>query len=325
MRAVALAEAHRLELVELDRPQPGADEVLLRIEACGICGSDLSSYKLGLSSGVLGHEVAARVETAAGGFAAGELVTIDPKLPCGACEDCRAGRENRCVDALTRQSFRPGGFSEWAVAPAQILSRVPDGVPPAVAALTEPLSVAVHAANQAQVPPGGTVLVSGLGSIGMLAVVALKAAGAGRILAVEPSPERRELGELLGVAESAANAGEALRRFDRVPAVVECSGRPEALARAIDLTGPGGRIVLAGIPVAEVTFVPVFLITREIVLTGSITSTRAEFARALDLLPQHPELESIVTPRLGLHEVPEAFGRIADGHVYPGKPVVVPA
>lgn len=319
MRAVSLTEAHRLELVEIQRPEPEPGEVLLHIEACGICGSDLTSYKLGLFTGVMGHEVAARVE------GTGQLVTIDPKLPCGSCADCLSGHENRCIATLTAQTFRPGGFTEWAVAPASILSPVPAGVPAEVGALTEPLAVAVHAASQAQVVPGGTVLVSGLGSIGLLAVVALKAAGAGRILAVEPSAERRELGELLGVAESAATAGEALRRFDRLPAVVECSGRPEALAAAINLTDSGGRIVLAGIPVAEVTFVPVFLITREIELTGSITSTRAEFARALELLPRHPELASIVAPRLRLEDVPDAFAQMAAGHVHPGKPMVVPA
>lgn len=306
-----------MEVVDIEPPEPRAGEVLVHIEACGICGSDLTSYKLGLFAGVLGHEVAARVD------GTGELVTIDPKLPCGTCADCAGGHENRCLATLTGESFRPGGFAELAVAPESILSRVPPGVPAEVAALTEPLSVAVHAVNQAQLEPGETVLVSGLGSIGLLAVVALRAAGAGRILAVEPSAERRELGGLLGVAESAASAGEALRRFDRVPVVVECSGRPEALGRAIELTDAGGRIVLAGIPVAEVTFVPVFLITREIVLTGSITSTRAEFAQALQLLPEHPELASIVSPRLRLDEVPDAFEQMAAGHVFPGKPIVV--
>ncbi|HKT83375.1 MAG TPA: alcohol dehydrogenase catalytic domain-containing protein [Solirubrobacterales bacterium] len=324
MKAVRLAEARRLELVEMDRPEPGPGEALLRIEACGVCGSDLTSFKLGLSSGVLGHEVAATVEVGADGFSPGDLVTIDPKLPCGECAECRAGRENRCIDTLTKQTFEPGGFAEWAVAPASILTRLPDGLAPEVGALAEPLSVAVHAVAQARVQPGGTVLVSGLGSIGLLTVVALKAAGAGTILAVEPSPERRELGEMLGATRTAASAGEALSQFDRVATLIECSGRGEALARAIDLTAGGGRIVLAGIPVAEVTFVPVFLITREITLTGSICATRDEFAEAVALLPSHPELADITQPRLGLDDVPAAFEAIAEGHVYPGKPLVTP-
>src|SRR5579872_597140 len=161
-----------MRLVELDRPEPGEDEVLLRVVACGVCGSDVSSYKLGLSAGVMGHEIAARLEPG------GQLVTIDPKAPCGDCEECASGHENRCIDTLTKGVLRPGGYAEWLVAPRKVVHEVSGGLAPEVAALTEPLSVAVHAVARSEIRPGTPALVVGLGSIGLLTAVALKEAGA---------------------------------------------------------------------------------------------------------------------------------------------------
>ncbi len=328
MKAVELVEAHELRVVELDKPEPEAGEVLLRVVACGVCGSDVSSYKMGLSSGVMGHEIGATVEVAGpevDGLAPGDGVTVDPKSPCGQCEECRSGHENRCIDALTTGALRPGGYAEWVVAPARMLTRLPDGLPVEMGALAEPLSVAVHAVSRAEIVPGSPALVVGLGSIGLLTVVALRAAGAGDIYAIEPQPDRRELGHLLGVKQVAGSAGEARTRLDRVPTVVECSGRPDALQSAIDMADTGGTVVLAGIAVAEITFVPVFLITRELRVLGSITATYADFRTAVDLLPRHPELRQImIEPRLRLEELPALFERLAAGDVPPAKPVVAP-
>lgn len=315
MRAVELVEAHEMRLVELDRPEAADGEVLLRVEACGVCGSDVSSYKLGLGAGVMGHEIAARVE------ATGALATIDPKLPCGECADCRSGHENRCIDTLTKGTIRPGGYAEWLVAPRGLVFELPAGTAPEVAALAEPLSVAVHAVGRSELAAGSPALVVGLGSIGLLTVVALKAAGAGDIVAIEPNPARRELGLHLGVKRVVGSAGEARTRLDRVPTVIECSGRPDALQGAIDLADSGGTVVLAGIAVAEVTFVPVFLITRELRVLGSITATHADFRRALELLPQHPELAHISTP-FTLEELPALFERLAAGDLPPAKPLL---
>lgn len=304
-----------MRLVELDRPEPGPDEVLLQVVACGVCGSDVSSYKLGLSAGVLGHEIAGRID------GTGPLATIDPKLPCGECADCRAGHENRCIDTLTKGTIRPGGYAEWLVAPRRLVFELPPGVAPEVAALAEPLSVAVHAVARSEIAAGAPALVVGLGSIGLLTVVALRAAGAGEIYAVEPHPARRELGLALGVKQVVGSAGEARTRLDRVATVIECSGRPDALQGAVDMADSGGTVVLAGIAVAEVTFVPVFLVTRELRLLGSITSTHADFRRALELLPEHPELGGISTP-FTLAALPALFERLAAGDLPPAKPLL---
>src|SRR5438270_6191369 len=202
MRAVELARAHEMHLVEMEKPEPGPGEVLVRIEACGVCGSDVSAYKLGLWSGVMGHEIGATVEALGAGvegLAPGDAVAINPKLPCGECADCRSGHENRCIDTLTKPVLRPGGYAEWLAAPVKLVALLPDGLPADLGALAEPLSVAVHAAGRAEVRPGGPAMVVGLGSIGLLTVVAVKAAGAGPIYAIEPNAARRELGLSLGV------------------------------------------------------------------------------------------------------------------------------
>src|SRR5438132_1338328 len=150
MRAVRLVEAHRLELEELADPQPAAGEVVVRVSGCGICGSDLSAYKVGLFTGIVpGHELAGVVESAGDGvtgWTAGDVAVIDPKTPCGACDDCRAGARYRCAMSLTAGiGFgRDGGLAELVAAPAALLHRVPAAIRAEDACLVEPLSVAIH-------------------------------------------------------------------------------------------------------------------------------------------------------------------------------------
>src|SRR2546430_13345759 len=115
MRAVRQVEAGRLEAFETDPPEVQDQEVLIRVSACGICGSDLSSYKMGLFDGVPGHELAGVIEAvgpSADGWQVGQAVGIDPRMACGECEQCRHGNQHRCVDAMTRKSVQPGGFAE---------------------------------------------------------------------------------------------------------------------------------------------------------------------------------------------------------------------
>src|SRR5207302_168361 len=134
MRAVRLVEARRLELVDIAAPEPAPGEVVVRVNGCGICGSDLTSYKAGLFTGVVpGHELAgtvAAVGTGVSAWAPGDAAIIDPKTPCGACDDCRAGAGHRCALSLTAGIgfARDGGFAELVAAPAPLLHRVPAGL-----------------------------------------------------------------------------------------------------------------------------------------------------------------------------------------------------
>jgi len=171
-----------------------------------------------------------------------------------------------------------------------------------------------HAARPMVAQPGfaanSVVLaapVLGLGSIGLLSVAGLLWLGAGRVYGVDPVDVRRELALGLGAEAVFARSSGARAAVDGAPVVLECSGRPEAIQQALDLALPGGRVVLLGIAVAEISLVPVFWITREITVTGSINSQFGDFEEALRLLAARPEVGSIVTTRIGLAQVPAAF------------------
>jgi len=311
VRAVSLVEAERLEVVDLPAPEAGAGELLLRVTACGICGSDLTSFKRGLFLGVPGHEVAGVVESVGAGvngWRPGDAAVLLPGPGCGACDECAAGAYHRCIESLTGGgTTRPGGYAELMAARAGQLRPVPDGLTPDVACLAEPLSVAIHGLRRVGQPRAEEAIVLGLGSLGLLAVAALRWLGASRVSGVDPVESRRALAAGLGAEAVFGRASDARADLDGAPLVLECSGRPEALQQALDLARPGGRVALLGIAVAEVTVIPVFWITREITVTGSINSRVEDFEEALRLLAARPGVAGIVTRRVGLEEVPATF------------------
>jgi L-idonate 5-dehydrogenase len=323
VRAVRLAGAGRLEPVELPDPVPGEGEVVVRVAATGICGSDLSCFKTGVFAGtVLGHELGGVVEEVgpgAPGWEPGDRVAVDPKIPCGSCTDCLTGAAYRCVESLTLGiggASRDGGFAELVRAPAARLHRLPDGVATENACLAEPLSVAIHGLERAWHQAGESALVIGLGPIGLLAVAALRARGAGSITGVDPVGVRRDLAQGLGAERVAASVSEVT---DNVPLVVECSGRPEMLQEATNRTDAGGRVALLGVTIAQATVMPLVWVTREVSVVGSISSSDDDFAEALRLLAREPAIAGIITRRVALDEVPGAFeeliARPADGKV----------
>jgi (R,R)-butanediol dehydrogenase / meso-butanediol dehydrogenase / diacetyl reductase len=313
VRAVSLVEAERLEVVEIPAPSAEEGELLVRVSGCGICGSDLSSYKRGLFMGVPGHEVAGLVEAVGpgvDGWAVGDAAVVAPGAGCGDCDECRGGNNHRCIESLTGRSTRPGGYAELLAAAAGVVRPLPAGLAPEDGCLAEPLSVALHGVTKAAVQPGERAIVIGLGSIGLLAVAALRWRGAGEMVGIDPVEVRRRLAAELGAAAVFASGSQARGAVEPAPVVLECSGRPEAIQQAIDLAGPGGRVILLGIAIAEATVVPVFWITREISVTGSINSRPEDFDDALRLLAARPEVPRIVTRRIGLAAVPAMFERL---------------
>lgn len=310
MRAVRQVEAQRLEVVAEQVPVPAGEELLIRVSGCGICGSDLSSFKMGLFDGVPGHELAGVVEAVGPGvegWAPGDAVGIDPRLPCGECEECRSGNSHRCVDAMTRKTVHPGGFAELVVAPLSVVRRLPEGLEPELACLAEPLAVALHGIGRADFRAGQDAIVVGLGSIGLLCVAALRHLGAGRIHGIDPVAARRRLATRVGAASVFEDGGEARGSLLGAPVVLECSGRPEALPLAIDLAAPGGHVSLLGIALAEVTLVPVMWVIREITVRGCINSSGEDYRRALAMLARDPGIGRIVTTRIPLGELPAMF------------------
>jgi threonine dehydrogenase-like Zn-dependent dehydrogenase len=288
-------------------------EVVIRVDRCGICGSDLTSYKVGLfTDTVPGHELAGVVDSVGDGvtgWAAGDTAAVDPKLPCGVCDDCRTGASYRCAMALTAGIgfARDGGFAELVAVPAQLLYRLPAGLALEHACLVEPLSVAIHGVERARIHAGEPVVVVGLGSIGLFTVATLHARGAGPIVGVDPVEDRRRLALDLGAATAVSELREVRGHVAPVPAVIECSGYAPLLHAAADLVAPGGRLVLVGVPFGEATVIPLMWVTREIEIIGSIASSADDFAVSLEMLAADPGIARVATRRASLAQVPDVF------------------
>jgi threonine dehydrogenase-like Zn-dependent dehydrogenase len=313
MRAVKLLDAHLLEPTEIPDPEVTPGEVVVRVDGCGICGSDLSSYKIGLfTDAVPGHEFAGVIDAVGdgvSGWTAGDEVVVDPKIPCGACDDCRAGATYRCAMALTAGIgfARDGAFAERVAVPAGLLHRLPAGLALEHACLVEPLSVSIHGVDRARLQSGDTAVVIGLGPIGLLAVAVLHARGIEPIVGVDPVADRRRLALDLGATTAVAELREVRGLVPPVPGVLECSGYAPLLQAASDLVAPGGRLVLLGVPFGETSVAPIMWVSREIEIIGSIASSPEDFSSSLQMLAAEPGIARIVTRRASLAELPAVF------------------
>ena len=264
MKALLLSSYKNLELADLPAPTPAPDEVLIRVAACGICGSDVHGYDG--SSGrrippiVMGHEAAgviAAVGAAVKNFTTGDRVTFDSTVYCGECPNCRRGNVNLCdrrqvLGVSCGDYCRAGAFAEFVAVPARILYRLPDNFPFAEAAMLEAVAVAVHGVNLAQLAPNSAALVVGAGTIGILTLQALRAAGCSKVFVTDVDAQRLELAHKLGAAETLLSDDSLLARIlertnnEGVDVALECVGRNETVAASIDATRKGGTVVLVG-------------------------------------------------------------------------------
>jgi L-iditol 2-dehydrogenase len=304
-------------------PEAGAGMSLVRVSAVGICGSDLHWWDegaigdAGLSHPlVLGHEGAGVI---AAGPRRGERVAIDPAITCGTCRACRDGYRNLCYQIRFAGHGETDGMLREVMAwPSELLHPLPDGVGDAEGALLEPLGVAVHSVDLGHLAFGGTACVVGCGPIGLLLIGALRAAGAGSVLAIEPLAHRREAAARYGadlVADSAAFPGNGLMREltgHGVDVTFEAAGTGEAVRLAMESVRPGGRVVLAGIPSDDVISFGASAARRKGLTIAMVRRMNEVYPRAIGLAARGAvDLAPLVTGRAGLGEVAGAFGDAA--------------
>jgi L-gulonate 5-dehydrogenase len=316
-----------LTLDELPDPgPPGPQEVLIRPEVVGICGSDLHVYhgELGALSGarsffprVQGHEFSAIIEAAGqdcpAGLRPGDRVAVWPLRACGRCYPCRVGRPNVCVSLELTGIHRDGGLQERLCVPASQVFRA-GGLSAEAAAFIEPMSVAVHARQRAELRAGQRVAVLGAGPIGLAMVLAARAAGA-RVLAVDPLPGRRCLATRLGAEQvawgSPAEVTGVIRGWARgegPPRVIDTTGDPAALAQAADAVCAAGRVVVVGMSAATAPLRPGIFPEKEIDVVGSSCATAADFAAAARLVHAHQALlAALLTHRFPLAQAQAAM------------------
>jgi L-iditol 2-dehydrogenase len=265
MKALLLSEYNRLEIVEVPMPRPGPEEVLIRVEACGICGSDVHGYDG--STGrrippiIMGHEAAgtiAAVGPDVTGVKEGDRVTFDSTIYCGKCEYCRRGEmnlcENRQILGVSTPDFRrPGAFAGYVVVPQRVLYNLPETVEFNAAAMVEPLAVAVHAVAVSELKAGWSALVVGAGMIGLLVLQALRDAGCSHVMVSDIDDTRLNLALELG-ATAVFNAktmdvpAEVLKHTHGagVDVALEAVGSTATIRTAIDSVRKGGTVTLIG-------------------------------------------------------------------------------
>jgi L-iditol 2-dehydrogenase len=332
MKALLLSEYKHLTLADLPTPAPGTGEVLIRVAACGICGSDVHGYD-GASGRrippiVMGHEAAgvvAGVGEGATSYRVGDRVTFDSTVYCGDCEFCRRGEVNLCehrqvVGVSCGEYRRAGAFAEYVTVPERILYRLPDKLSFSDAAMLEAVSVAIHAVRVAEVAGGESALVIGAGMIGLLILQAARAAGCSRIFVADVDATRLKLARSLGadaVIESAGDSRESLTsRIEEltggrgVDLVFEAVGRPETVASAIDCTRKGGTVALVGNIAPEVTIPLQKVVTRQIRLQGSCASA-GEYPQAMEWMADGKiKVAPLITAVAPLEEGPSWFARL---------------
>jgi L-iditol 2-dehydrogenase len=344
MKALLLSQYNQLDVADVPAPVPGPEEILVRVAACGICGSDVHGYD-GTSGRrippiVMGHEAAGTVAAIGPGVSSykiGDRVTFDSTVYCGQCEFCRTGDINLCdnrqvIGVSCTDYRRAGAFAEYVAIPQRIAYHLPDGLKFQEAAMLEAVSVALHAVRVSEMKGGETVLVIGAGMIGLLTLQAAKAAGAARVLVADIDQSRLQRAEKLGVEATLLLSGselvkEVYRRTEGrgVDLVLEAVGRDETIAASISSVRKGGTVTLIGNISPEVKIPLQIVVSRQIRLQGSCASS-GEYPQAMELMASGKiQVAPLITAIAPLEDGPQWFERLHAGEANLMKIVLNPS
>lgn len=316
MKAVVLSKPDNFQTVDVARPEPRPDEVVLAVAACGICGTDLHTIQgrnaLVRYPIIPGHEFVGTVSACGDQVSSlkiGDRVAIDPSRSCGHCSYCRGGRPNLCPDKGGYGSRYPGGFSEYVVALEASCVILDNTLKWERAVLAEPLACVLHGIDRLGPVLGKNTVVFGAGTIGMLSAALLLEGGA-EVQMVEPAPTRRLLAQEWGI-DCAARVEE-FANPEGWDCVIDATGVPAAIQEAVKQVRRAGTILLLGVAPEEATIeVSPYLVNwQELTIIGSM-AIRHSFQRAVELLPKlSAPLESLVTHRLALTEFAQGIDLI---------------
>jgi L-iditol 2-dehydrogenase len=328
VKALLLSQYRQLEIADLPVPAPASDEVLVRVAACGICGSDVHGYDG--SSGrripplVMGHEAAGIVAEAGAnvnGFKKGDRITFDSTVYCGECANCKRGEVNLCdrrqvLGVSCGDYRRNGAFAEFVVVPPRIIHRLPDNLSFSEAALLEAVAVALHAVSLAPIQSESKALVVGAGTIGLLVQQALAVAGCSPVFVSDVDATRLKLSASLGAATILGSGSDLVNEILRltdgrgVDIAIEAVGINQTVATAINATRKGGCVVLVGNVAPEVTLPLQTVVTRQIRLQGSCASA-GEYPRAIELMSSGKiNVKPLITAVAPLTDGPQWFERL---------------
>jgi 2-desacetyl-2-hydroxyethyl bacteriochlorophyllide A dehydrogenase len=326
VKAAILVEPGRIEFRDVEMPRANANEALIRVRAASICGTDVhifeGRWKVSTPR-IMGHEGSGEAVEVGSGVTkvdVGDRVVVAPLIRCGNCRMCRTGRYNICERRRFVGIEADGVFAEYIKVDQSNVELLPDDLSFEEGALVEPVAVAVHAVRRGGIPMNSAVVVLGAGPIGLCAIRAAKAAGAGEVLSVDLLEERLSLASELG-ADEVINPKEANVR-DRVlkhtggrgaDVVIEASGSPEAYKGIVDLVSKGGKIVQIGLPLANVCFDMLAFSRKELELIGC-NGHMMDLEGTLDLVRKDKTLISkMITHRLPLRDVRKGMEMAREG------------
>jgi len=326
--AVFKAPGQKLAIETVADPRPGADDLIVQVKACGICGSDLHMSEVCDTAGgmkplpagtVMGHEFCGEIVelgvSAKGKWKIGQRVTALPFIGCGACAPCLTGQGHRCasVQYLGMGSFT-GGYADYVRVGGMETLALPDGVSWEAGAMVEPLAVGLHAVEAAHLRPGDAVLVVGAGPVGLSVALWCRQFGARHVIVSDLSPERLALAARCGATDGIdARKENVVERFkhiagNRPDVVFDCVGVPGSQQLAMDYAPANGRIVVAGVCMQPDRIVPVKAITKELTVAYVYMYGRKDFALAIEMLDRgRIDASAMLTDQVGFADFPAAF------------------
>lgn len=324
MKALVYEGPRIMEMRAVPIPVPEADEVLIRVEQAGICGSELSGY-LGHNSLrkpplIMGHEFSGTVEasgSSAKRFGNGDRVTVNPLLSCGSCSFCIRGNGHLCPSRKLLGAGKPGAFAEWIVVPERNVYRLEDHISFEEGAMAEPFAVAVHITELLRLAPDDRLLIAGAGPIGMLVLQAARQYGVTDIAVLDINPERLEIIRDLG--GFAAESYEALPEewtkagFD---AAVDAVGLGVTRRQCINSVRAGGKVVFSGLHEADSALPVNTAVRNEVTMTGAFAYSSADFERALQWIGKGKMNMLPWTVKYPLEQGAECFEKLLNA---PGK------
>ena len=329
MKSAVFYEKHKLIVEDIETPKPGKNEVLIKVMACGICGTDVHIFEgdegaAATPAGtVLGHEFSGVIEMlgeGVSGYQVGDKVCVDPNKLCGDCYYCRSGIGHFCENMIGIGTTVNGGFSEYCVVPVSQLYKVSDKATFEEAAMAEPVACCMHGIDMCDISCGDTVMVIGGGMIGLIMLQLAKLKGAAKLIIVEPVEAKREHAKRLGADlcidpfNEDVKAVLAANNIERINTVIECVGNVKTMEQAISYAGKKSTVMLFGLskPDDMLPIKPFELFKKEIVLKASFINPYTQ-TRAIELIDSGKiDVSSMIYSINSLEELPKI---LADGEL----------
>jgi (R,R)-butanediol dehydrogenase / meso-butanediol dehydrogenase / diacetyl reductase len=314
MRAAVVGPGGRFEITSVPDPSPSPDELLIRVAACGLCGSDIKTAPIMPAGSIMGHEFSGEViavGTDVADWTAGSHVAVLPAASCGKCEWCASGYVIHCPSArMVGLGGIAGGFAELVSVPAATAFLIPPGVDPAFGPLVEPFAVGLHTADTASLASGDDVLVVGAGTVGLTTIAWARARGARRITAVDPAGIRRAAAQSFGATDVLASLAQA--EAGGYSVVAECAGKPGLLDGCVAAARARGRVVMAGVALEPSSFSTVRALMKEVSIGFAVYYTPADYRAVLAAFASGKiDPAPLESRRVDLGRLNEAFDDLA--------------